>query len=362
MTETIVTADRTQPAFHAMDAIRAIVDGKHLTEEQATLTMDGIMQGEVSPAQIGSLVTALRMRGETVDEITGFARSLRRHVNQVLIPDGPPMIDTCGTGGDGAGTFNISTTAALIVAGAGVRVAKHGNRSVTSRCGSADVLETLGVAIELPPEDVAQSIQDAGIGFMFAPLYHPGFRHAGPTRREIGIRTVFNMLGPMTNPAGTRRQIIGVSVPSAAPLLAESLSRLGSERVLVVYSPEGLDELGLGAPNHVAEFDRRTGKLTHYTIDAGDVGLKMAPSAELAGGTADENANIVRSILDGETGPRRDAAVFNAGAGLYVAGTVRDIAGGVRLAEATIDSGHARAALDRFISVSQALAHRSVVA
>lgn len=355
-----VTSEQAETAFQAVDAIRMLVDGHHLSENQAGATMDAIMQGEVSPSQIGSLLTALRMRGETVDEITGFVRSLRRHVNLVSIPDGRPVIDTCGTGGDGAGTFNISTAAALIVAGAGIRVAKHGNRSVTSRCGSADVLETLGVAIELQPDQVTESVQDAGIGFMFAPLYHPGFRHAGNTRREIGIRTVFNTLGPMTNPAGTRRQVIGVSVPSAAPLLAGALSRLGSERVLVVYSPEGLDELGLGEPNQVVEFDRASGKVTQYTITAQEVGLKPAPCSELAGGSADDNARILRLILDGETGPRRDAALFNAGAGLYVAGEVQDISEGVRLAANVVDSRRAKSTLDRFITVSQALAQRAV--
>jgi len=243
-----------------------------------------------------------------------------------------------------------------------VRVAKHGNRSVTSRCGSADVLEALGVAIELSAEQVAKSIQEAGIGFMYAPLYHPGFRHAGPARREIGIRTVFNMLGPMTNPAGARRQIIGVSVPTAATLVAEALSRLGSDRVLVVHSPEGLDELGLGAANQVVEFDRVHGRLTQYSIEAKDVGLSPAQCSDLAGGTAEENAAILLAILEGEVGPRRDAALFNAGAGLYVAGVVSDIPAGVRRARETLDSGRALATLERFVSVTQNLVNQPLEA
>ena len=348
--------------FNAKDAIRAVIEGELLTEQQATEVMDGIMKGDVSAPQIASLITALRMRGETVDEITGFARALRRHVQAVSVPQDLPIVDTCGTGGDGAGTFNISTTAALVISGAGVRVAKHGNRSVTSICGSADVLEALGVVIELSADLVAESIREVGIGFMFAPAYHPGFRHAGPARREIGIRTVFNLLGPMTNPAGTRRQIIGVSVPAAAPLLAEALSRLGSERVLIVYSPEGLDELGLGQDSHIVEYDHAKGEIEQYSIGPRDVGLQMADASELVGGAATDNALISRAVLSGELGPRRDVVLFNAGAGLYAAGVVRDIGEGVRLAEATVDCGRALATLDRFIDLTQQLSRRGTEA
>ncbi len=341
--------------FTARDAIRAVVEGEFLTEAQATAVMDGIMKGEVTPSQIASLITALRIRGETVEELTGFARALRDHVQRVEVPGDVPVIDTCGTGGDASGTFNISTTAAIVVAGAGVRVAKHGNRSVTSHSGSADVLEELGVVIELPPEAVAASIRDAGIGFMFAPAYHPGFRHAGPTRREIGVRTVFNFLGPMTNPAGLRRQIIGVSAPQAARMMSEALGRLGSERVLIVYSPEGLDELGLGDDSHIVEFDAERGEAIEYTLGPKSVGLESASASDLAGGNAAENAAITRRILEGEQGARRDVVLFNAGAGLYAAGVVDDVAQGVELAAETIDSGRAADALERFIAVTQAL-------
>ncbi|MCC6944320.1 MAG: anthranilate phosphoribosyltransferase [Thermomicrobiales bacterium] len=344
-----MTETGSRSRLDAREAIKTIVEGGVLTEEQAADVMDAIMQGEATPSQIASIITALRVRGETVDELTGFARALRSHVQRVAAPDDRPIVDTCGTGGDGGGTFNISTTAALVIAGAGVRVAKHGNRSVTSQSGSADVLEALGVTIDLPPDAVAASIRDAGIGFMFAPSYHPGFRHAGPTRREIGVRTVFNFLGPMTNPAGLRRQIIGVSTPAAAAMMAEALGRLGSERVLIVYSPEGLDELGLGEESHVVEFDADRGGATEYTIGPEAVGLKRANAAALAGGDAAHNAGITRRILAGERGSMRDVVLFNAGAGLYAAGVVDSIAQGVELAAATIDSGQAAEALERFV-------------
>ncbi|MEZ4533314.1 MAG: anthranilate phosphoribosyltransferase [Thermomicrobiales bacterium] len=343
----------TKPRLSARDAIKTIVDGGALTEEQATDVMDAIMSGEATPSQIAALITALRVRGETVDELTGFARALRDHVQRVTVPDDRPIIDTCGTGGDDSGTFNISTTAAIVIAGADVRVAKHGNRSVTSQSGSADVLEALGVTIDLSPDAVAASIRDVGIGFMFAPSYHPGFRHAGPTRREIGVRTVFNFLGPMTNPAGLRRQIIGVSAPSAARMMAEALGRLGSDRVLVVYSPEGLDELGLGEDSHVVEFDAERGEAIEYAIGPQDAGLKRASVEALAGGDAAHNAQITLRILAGAQGPMRDVVLFNAGAGLYAAGVVENVRQGVELAAATIDSGRAADTLERFVQASR---------
>ncbi|MGE3798455.1 MAG: anthranilate phosphoribosyltransferase [Thermomicrobiales bacterium] len=357
-----MTDEATVTPYSARDAIRAVIDGEYLSEIQASDVMDGIMKGKVTPSQIAALITALRIRGETVEELTGFARALRGHVQKVVVPDDRPLIDTCGTGGDGSGTFNISTTAAIVIAGTGVRVAKHGNRSVTSRSGSADVLEALGVVIDLPPEAVATSIRDAGIGFMFAPSYHPGFRHAGPTRREIGVRTVFNYLGPMTNPAGLRRQIIGVSAPEAAWMMAEALGRLGSERVLIVYSPEGLDELGLGGDSHVVEFDVERGEPIDYTIGPQSFGLKSASVQELAGGDAVHNAEVTRRILQGEEGARRDVVLFNAGAGLYAAGVAENVAQGVEMARDTIDSGRAAEALERFIAVTQALVDRGAPA
>jgi anthranilate phosphoribosyltransferase len=351
-----VVSEHEVPEFTVQDAIRIVVEGAYLTEEQAAAAMDGIMTGTASAAQIAALITGLRMRGETIDEMAGFARSLRRHVERVSVDDSAPLIDTCGTGGDGAGSFNISTTAAIVAAGAGVRVAKHGNRSVTSRCGSADVLEALGVIIDLPPASVEASIRDAGIGFMFAPRYHPGFRHAGPARKDIGIRTVFNLLGPMTNPAGARRQVIGVSVPAAASMIAEALARLESQRVLIVASSEGLDELGLGAENLIVEYDSAAGGSRQYSLSASDAGLRTAPVSDLAGGSAEDNARIVHEVLRGERGPRRDVVLLNAGAGLYAAGTVADISEGVRVAADAIDSGSAMRTLERFIEVSRNLA------
>lgn len=346
----------------AREAIKTIVDGGSLTESQATDVMDAIMTGEATPSQIAALITALRVRGETVDELSGFARALRSHVQPVDVPDDRPVIDTCGTGGDEAGTFNISTTAAIVIAGANVGVAKHGNRSVTSQSGSADVLEALGVTIDLPPAAVARSIREVGIGFMFAPSYHPGFRHAGPTRREIGVRTVFNFLGPMTNPAGLRRQIIGVSAPGAARMMAEALGRLGSERVLIVFSPEGLDELGLGEDSHIVEFDAEQGGAREYTMGPEMVGLKRARVESLAGGDAAHNAEITRRILSGAQGPSRDVVLFNAGAGLYAAGVVENVAQGVELAAATIDSGQAAETLSKFVEITRQLAHEEAPA
>ena len=237
------------PDWDIKRTIQAVVEGRELSTEEATAAMDAIMSGGVTPAQIGALVTALRMRGETVEEIVGFATAMRRHALQVDVAlDGQPLVDTCGTGGDASGSFNISTTAAFAIAGAGVRVAKHGNRAVTSRCGSADLLEGLGVAIELSPEAVARCVDEVGIGFMYAPAFHPAMRFVGPARREIGIRTVFNILGPLTNPAGARHQLVGVGHPEIAQKLAQVLARLGSERAVLVHAEEGLDEIGIAGP------------------------------------------------------------------------------------------------------------------
>jgi anthranilate phosphoribosyltransferase len=343
------------------DAIRIVVDGGTLDRATAGAVMDEVMTGQVTPAQIGALVTALRMRGETVEEIAGFAATMREHALRVAVDlESAPVVDTCGTGGDAAGTFNISTTAAFVIAGAGVRVAKHGNRSVTSKCGSADLLEHLGVAIELAPEAVARCIDEAGIGFMYAPAFHPAMRFVGPTRREIGIRTVFNILGPLTNPAGAQHQLIGVGHPGIAWKLASALALLGSKHAVLVHAEEGLDELGLAGPSQVTEYDARTGEVSTYLIAPGDVGLGSAPRGALAGGDVEANTEITLRILDGVPGPQRDAVLLNAGAGLYAANAATSIAEGVDLAARAIDSGSARACLDRLIAISNAYASLEV--
>lgn len=344
-----------QATYDIREAIQAVVEGKELTIEQASAAMDAIMTGQATGSQIGALLTALRMRGETVGEIAGFASTMRRHALQVPLPsDDTPVVDTCGTGGDGAGTFNVSTTAAFVIAGAGVRVAKHGNRSITSRCGSADLLEGLGVRIDLTPEQVATCIEAAGIGFMFAPSFHPGFKHAGPTRREIGIRTIFNVLGPLTNPAGVRRQIIGVGHPAIARKLAEAQALLDADHVLVVHS-EGTDEIGIAGTTTITEFDRRVGEVRTYEVGPETFGLERAPLERICGGTVEQNVAITRAVLGGEPGPYRDVTVLNAGAGLYVANAASSIEEGIAMAAESIDSGRALAALQNLVTVSNRL-------
>src|SRR5918997_1031715 len=271
-------------------AIQTVVEGGTLDAEQAAAAMDQIMTGAVSSAQIGAFLTALRMRGETIEEIAGFASAMRRHALRVEVAPGEGfVVDTCGTGGDASGTFNISTTAAFVIAGAGVRVAKHGNRSVTSKCGSADLLEGLGVAIELSPAAVARCVNEVGIGFMYAPAFHPAMRFVGPTRREIGIRTVFNILGPLTNPAGAGHQLVGVGHPDIATKLAQVLQLLGSEHAVLVHAPEGLDELGLGGPPTVTEYDARRGETRPFPVTPEEFGLARAGIEDLRGGDAARN-------------------------------------------------------------------------
>jgi anthranilate phosphoribosyltransferase len=337
------------------NAIRTVVEGGTLDSDLAVAAMDQIMTGAVTPAQIGALVTALRMRGETVEEIAGFATAMRRHALRVDVDPAGVVVDTCGTGGDASGTFNISTTAAFVIAGAGVRVAKHGNRSVTSKCGSADLLEGLGVAIELSPAAVARCVNEVGIGFMYAPAFHPAMRFVGPTRREIGIRTVFNILGPLTNPAGARHQLIGVGHPEIAQKLASALSRLGSARAVLVHAEEGLDELGLSGPSMVTEYDVKAGDVRSYRISPADVGLGVAAPGALAGGDVVENTRITLAILSGESGPRRDVTLMNAGAGIYAAEAASSIAEGVAVARAAIDSGRAMERLERLVAMSRKL-------
>jgi anthranilate phosphoribosyltransferase len=349
-----VMAEATDRSIRA--AIQKVVDGDILTTDEAAAAMQEIMTGAATPAQIASLITALRIRGETVDEIAGFARTMREHALPVRIDTDRPVVDTVGTGGDNMGTFNISTTAAFVIAGAGVAVAKHGNRSVTSKCGSADLLEGLGVRIDLTPEQVTTSISEAGIGFMFAPLFHPGFRHAGPPRREIGVRTVFNILGPLTNPARVRRQVLGAADSTIAPKLAAAQSALGADRVVVVHSAEGLDELSIAGPSTITQYDAGRETIETYVIEPGEFGLTPANLSEMLGGDLSTNVEITKRVLAGERGAKRDVVVLNAAAGLLAAGVVESIGEGVPLAQESIDSGRARAALDSMIAVTQRFA------
>ena len=316
-------------------ALASVVDGRTLGVDEARAAMGSVMDGEATPAQLAALMVALRMRGETTDELAGFASAMRERVTRVQAPEG--AIDTCGTGGDGSNTFNISTAAAIVVAAAGVPVAKHGNRAMTSRCGSADVLEALGISTDLGPAEAAASLRDHNFAFLFAQIYHPAMKHAGPTRREIGVRTAFNLLGPMTNPAGARRQLLGVGSASAAPKLAEVLRLLGSERALVVHG-DGLDELPLDGRGVI--YDVRPEGVTRHEVVARDLGLAAASVAALAGGTPAENAAILESILaGGEAGPKRDVVLLNSAAAFMVSGRAPNLAEGIELAAATIDDG-----------------------
>lgn len=344
------------PIFAFRDAIRDVVEGQELTRDQSTAAMDAIMRGEVPSSQIAAMVTALRMRGETVDEIAGFAEAMRKHaVNVEIDAVSSPLLDTCGTGGDHSNSFNISTTATFAIAAAGVRIAKHGNRAASSLCGSADLLEGLGVQVELTGDEVSRSIEDVGIGFMFAPAFHPAMRFVGPTRKEIGIRTIFNVLGPLTNPAGAGHQLIGVGHPGIAGKLAEVLEKLGSTRVVLVHSDEGLDEIGITGATAVTEWDRATGRIREYSIRPSDFGLDAGKSDDLKGGGVAENVEITRSILGGEQGPRRTVTLMNAGAGIYAAEQADSIAEGIAMAADAIDSGKAIAKLDALIETTQSI-------
>jgi len=323
-------------------ALAAVVEGRTLTLGEARAAMGSVMDGEATPALLAALLVALRMRGETVDELAGFATAMRERVVPVAAPDG--AIDTCGTGGDNSGTFNISTTAALVVAAAGIPVAKHGNRAMTSRSGSADVLDALGVRIDHDAESAATALRDNGFAFLFAQVFHPAMKHAGPTRREIGVRTAFNLIGPLTNPAGARRQVVGVADPAAAPRLAAVLHRLGTERAFVVGG-DGIDELPLDATGTIHDVSPEG--IEVRAVDATALGLTRAATAKLAGGSPEDNARIVEAVLRGEPGARRDVVLLNAAAGLVVAGAVDDLAAGIERAALTIDAGLAVELLDR---------------
>jgi anthranilate phosphoribosyltransferase len=320
-----------------------------LTEAEAAAAMGRIMDGQAPAAQVAGLLVALRQKGERPGEVVGFARAMRARAVPLGRPR-PDAFDTCGTGGDGAGTFNISTIAAIVVAGCGVPVAKHGNRSASSRCGSADVFEALGVNIGAVPSVTEACLEHAGLAFFYAPTFHPSMRHAGPIRRELGVRTAFNLLGPLTNPAGARRQIVGVPRPELTELLARALGLLGSERAWVVHGADGLDELSTTGYTKVSE--TRNGAVRTFYLHPAEVGLAKANPADLAGGDAAENARIARDVLGGEAGPRRDIVLFNAGAALLVAGAAPSISEGIARAAQAIDSGAASRALEQLIAVS----------
>lgn len=320
------------------DAVRAalasVIDGATLSMDEARLAMGSVMDGEATPAQLAALLVALRMRGETIDELAGFAAAMRERVVRVEAPEG--TIDTCGTGGDRSGTFNISTAAALVVAAAGVPVAKHGNRAITSQAGSADVLETLGVRTDHDAGSAAAALREHGFAFLFAPGFHPAMRHAGPTRREIGVRTAFNLLGPLTNPAGARRQVVGVGDTAAAPRVAEVVRRLGVERAFIVHGA-GVDELPLDGSGVL--YDVTPDGVVRREIDARTLGLAAAPTSALAGGDPAANARLLEAVLRGESGARRDVVLLNAGAALLAAARVETIEAGIELAALTIDAG-----------------------
>jgi anthranilate phosphoribosyltransferase len=329
-----------------------LTSGRDLTVDQARAAMAEILDGAATPAQIAGFIVALRMKGETVDELTGLVDAMLAAAERVTLPDPGAVVDVVGTGGDRAHTINVSTLAALVVAGAGGRVCKHGNRDASSATGAADLLEALGVRIDCGPDEVARCVADAGIGFCFAPRFHSAMRHAGPPRRELGIPTAFNFLGPLANPAGVRRLMIGVADASMAERMVGVLAARGSERVLVVHGDDGLDELTISTTSQVVEL--RKGDVRAYEVDPKDLGITPASIEALAGGDPATNAALARRVLDGEPGPHRDIVCLNAGAALVAAGLADDLASGIGSARSSIDEGGAAAALDRLVAVSNA--------
>jgi anthranilate phosphoribosyltransferase len=332
-----------------IDAIAKLVRCESLTEAEAATAFETIMRGDATPIQIAGFLVALRMKGETVEEITGFAGTVRRLATPIDVEG--DLLDTCGTGGDGLATFNISTLAAIVAAACGVKVAKHGNRAASSMCGSADVLEQLGVKIDLAPEGVARCIDKAGIGFLFAPIFHPSFRFAAMPRKELAVRTVFNVLGPLCNPAGARFQSLGVADGSLAGKMAEVLVRLGVERAIVFHSADGMDELSVASASHVIEIN---GRRREYELDPTELGIERAPIDAVRGGDPEQNARLAREVLGGATGPRRDVVLLNAAAALMAAGVAKDWKGGLGSAADAIDSGRAAEVLERWARISQA--------
>ena len=338
-------------SMNIREAIDKLVNRVNLSEADTVDVMNQIMTGEATPLQVAAFLTALRMKGETVEEITGAARVMREKAHRVNV-GGKTVLDTCGTGGDQKGTFNISTTAAFVVAGAGVDVAKHGNRSVSSQSGSADVLGALGVKVDAPKERVEQCIAKIGIGFLFAPLLHEAMKYAVGPRRDIGIRTIFNILGPLTNPAMASHQLIGIYSGELVGAIANVLKNLGSARAMVVHGLEGLDEISLCGPTNVAEL--RDGQVKEYILEPEQVGLTRCKLEDLHGGSAEQSAQIVKAILAGEKGPARDVVLLNSGAALYVSGKADSVKAGIALAAASIDSGKARQKLEQLVELTNA--------
>lgn len=332
------------------ECLQKLIAGQNLTTPEAVAAFDRIMDGDATPAQLGAFLTALRIKGETIDELTGACASMRRHA-VFVDPRGKPVVDTCGTGGDSLGTFNISTTAAFVVAGAGVPVAKHGNRSITSKCGSADLLAELGVNLDVSPDVVEECIHEVGIGFLFAPRLHPAMKHAMGPRRELGFKTIFNLLGPLANPAGARCQVIGVFAPELTEMFAEVLKHLGSQRVFVVHGQDGMDEITVTGTTRISEL--REGAIRTYNFDPLSVIEDYADPSTLIGGDPRHNAIITRAILEGEKGPRRDIVCLNAAAGLIAGGKSVDFIEGFRLAGISIDSGAALKALEGLVCKTQ---------
>jgi anthranilate phosphoribosyltransferase len=330
--------------------IAKVAEGQSLTADEAAEAFAIMMSGEASAAQMGAFLMGLRVRGETVEEITGAAQAMRAKATTVKAPEG--AIDTCGTGGDAKGTYNISTCAAFLVAGAGVPVAKHGNKSVSSKSGSADVLAVLGVNLDVGPQIVSKAIEEAGVGFMFAPKHHSAMRHVGPVRAELGMRTIFNLLGPLANPAGAKHQVIGVFSRDWIVPLAEVLSNLGSSHVWVVHGSDGLDELTTTGPTFVAEL--KDGSVTTFEVTPGDAGLAQARPEDLSGGDAEENAKAIDAVLSGKPSAFRDIVVLNAAAALIVAGKAEGLLDGAKLAAEAIDSGAARKSLDDLVAITNA--------
>ena len=331
------------------EAIRDLIAGADLGRAKMRAVMEQIMSGQATDAQIGAFLVALRIKGETIDEIAGGAEVMREKATPIVTVR-PDLIDTCGTGGDDSGTFNISTTVAFVACGAGLAVAKHGTRSISSQCGSSDVLTALGVNVEAAPEKVGECIDEVGIGFLFAIALHGAMKHAIGPRRELATRTVFNILGPLTNPAGAKRQLLGVFDGALTEALAGVLRELGSDKALVVHGSDGLDEITLTGPTQVSEL--KSGQVNTHQIHPGDFGLQTVSAEALKGGDADHNARILRGVLDGEEGPQRDVVLLNAAAAIVVGGLAEDITAGLEVARESIDSGKARQALDRLVEVS----------
>jgi anthranilate phosphoribosyltransferase len=345
------------PNTTVTEAIDAVASGEDLSTDQAQRVLREIMSGEVDEAQTAAFLIGLRTKGETVDELVGLARTMREMAERVEVP-GDNLLDTAGTGGGRTPTFNVSTTAALVAAAAGSRVAKHGNRSATSLCGSADVLEALGARIDLDPVAVCECIDEVGFGFMFAPRHHQATRYVVPVRKALGVRTIFNFLGPLTNPAGATHQLVGVGDPAYVDMLAGALVLLGAERAAVVAGADGMDEVSIVAETRLLEVTPEG--VTSHTLSPERVGLERAAPETVRGGTPDENAGITRAVLEGEQGPRRSLVVMNAGAALFVNDRVPGFEEGVRLAEEAIDSGAAIDTLDRFVRKTKALAPKEI--